>query len=194
MATGLNPQKNQFVYQLPTDFVPNDIETKYKSFLTREHSMYNNIVDYLNSAIMGVDIPSMNFPTVEQNARYGKKINFRGGTAPYDTFTRDFKIRFKAVDNFMNYFILQDIMMFHYINVDAIFVQPFTISILDKNRDEMFKYVLREITVTGLVGKDLGYEKTDQEFDTFDLSFVANFIDWEYVGNKTTPNLIKIPL
>jgi hypothetical protein len=194
MAIGLNPQKNQFVYQLPTDFVPADIEAKYKDFIVRNQSIYNSVLDYLNGAILGVDIPAMTFPTAEQNARYGKKITFRGGTAPYDTFSRDFKIRFKAIDNFMNYFILQDIMMYHYININAIFINPFMIEILDKNRDVQFRYVLREVTVTGLVGKDLGYEKTDQEFDSFDLSFVVNFVDWEYVANKKEPLLIKVPL
>lgn len=115
MALSLNPQKNRFIFQLPADFVPQSIEHKYKDFIVRNHSVYATILDYLNSTIMNIDLPAMEFPTSEQTTRYGKKITYRAATAPYDTITRDGKIRFKSVDNFFNYFILQDILMYHLI-------------------------------------------------------------------------------
>lgn len=194
MALSLNSQNNQFLFQFPTDFIPNSIEHKYKDSLIRNHSVYSNILDYINASIMNVDVPSLDFPTVEQTTRYGKKITFRGGTSPYDVLKRDGSIRLKSVDNHFNYFILQDILMHHYINVNQIFVKPFQISILDKNQDELFKYYLKEIVFSSLNGREYGYEKTEFKFDTFDLGFKVNFIDWEYVANKKEPILLKIKL
>lgn len=194
MALSLNPQKNHFVFQLPADFVPNSIEQKYKDFIVRNHSVYATILDYLNASIMNIDLPAMEFPTSEQVTRYGKKIAYRGATAPYDTITRDGRIRFKSVDNHFNYFILQDIVMYHYINIAEMFVKPFQISVLDKNNDEMFRYLLREVIVTSISGREMGYEKTQFDFDTFDVAFKVNFIDWEYVAGLKQPTLVKIKL
>lgn len=194
MSLSLNPQKNNFVFQLPFDFVPKSIEYKYKDFIVRNHSVYGTILDYLNSSIMSIDLPAMEFPTSEQVARYGKKITYRAATAPYDTITREGRIRFKSADNHFNYFILQDVLMYHYININEIFVKPFTISVLDKNKDEMFRYLLREIVMTGIGGREMGYEKTAFDFDTFDITFKVNFIDWEYVAGIKEPVLVKIKL
>lgn len=194
MSLSLNPQKNNFVFQLPSDFVPNSIEHKYKDFIVRNHSVYSTILDYLNSSIMSIDLPSMVFPTSEQITRYGKKITYRSATAPYDTINREGKIKFKSVDNHFNYFIIQDILMYHYININAMFVNPFTINVLDKNKDEQFRYILREIVMTELSSRELGYEKTKFDFDVFDVSFKVNFIDWEYVAGVKEPVLLKIKL
>lgn len=194
MALSLNPQKNQFVFQLPVDFIPQSIEHKYKDFIVRNHSVYATILDYLNASIMNIELPAMEFPTVEQNTRYGKKITYRGAISPYDTITRDGRIRIKSVDNHFNYFIFQDILMYHYINIESIFVKPFQISVLDKNQDEMFRYVLREITFTQIGGRELGYEKTEFDFDQFDINFKVNFIDWEYIAGIKEPILVKVKL
>ena len=194
MALSLNPQKNQFVFQLPVDFIPKSIEQKYKDFITRNHSPFANILDYLNSSIMDIELPSMDFPTVEQTTRQGKKITYRSAVSPYDVIVRDGKIRIKSEDNHFNYFVFQDILMYHYINIDAIFVAPFQISVLDRNQDELFRYVLKEITFTQIAGRELGYEKTDFEFDTFDISFKVNFIDWDYIAGVKQPVLVKVPL
>jgi hypothetical protein len=194
MANSLNPQRSQFVFQLPVDFVPRSMEQKYKDFLVRNHIIHDSILDYLNSTIQSIDLPELTFPTVEQTTRYGKKIAYRAATAPYDTITREGRVRFKTVDNHFNYFVIQDILMYHYININEIFVKPFTINILDKNRDEMFRYKLTEVVITGMGGREMGNEKTDFEFDTFDISFKVNFIDWEYVAIKKEPILVKIRL
>lgn len=194
MAIGLNPQRNLFLFQLPADFVPREIELKYKDFIERNHSIFDSILDYLNQTIMGIEMPSLTFPTVEQTARYGKKIAFRGGQAPYDTISRDGRVRFKSIDSHMNYLIIQDILMFHYININSIFVNPFQILVLDKNNDVQFRYLLREVVMTSLVGREFGYEKTEQDFDTFDVTFKVNFIDWEYVPSIKQPILIHTKL
>lgn len=193
MALALNSQGSQFVYSFPVDFVPAELEKKYKNQLERTHSVFDDVIDYLNNTIQGINFPGLTFPTVVQTHKFGKEINYRAAKAPYDTYTREFTVDMESIDNKANYFMMQDILMWHYINTN-VFVNPFMILILDQNRQEQWRYELREVVMTEITASKFGYQETSQEKDVFSIKFKCNFIDNVYVPELNLPKLIKTKL
>ena len=110
MALALNSQHSQFAFSFPVDFVPSDIEKKYKSYLTRNQNIFDDVIDYLNNSIQQITFPGLTFPTAEQTHKFGKEISYRSAKAPYDIYTKDFTITMASIDNNANYFIMQDIL------------------------------------------------------------------------------------
>lgn len=194
MALGLNSQHNQFVFSFPIDFVPKDIQDKYKGHLTNTHSVYDDVVDYMNSTILSINFPGLTFPVSTQTHKFGKEIAYRAAQAPYDTYDREFTVKIESIDNHANYFMMQDILMFHYINTQALFVDPMTIIILDQNRDEQWRYELREIVFTKISPIEFGYQNAKQDLATFTVGFRCNFIDNVYVPDLKFPTLVKTKL
>jgi len=195
MAVSLNSQNNQFIFSFPTDFVPQELEIKYNERLERMHSIFSNIIDYLNNAILSVSFPGLTFPTTTaQTKRYGKEIVYKASKTPYDIYEKNFTIKVEAVDNFANYFMLQDILMWHYIHNDQMFVDPFLIQILDKNRVVDWQYELREIIFTKISSLNFAYSETDIKTSAFELGFTCNYIDFVYTSDLKLPNLIKTKL
>jgi len=194
MATSLNSQNNQFVFSFPTDFVPKELQIKYKERLERMHSVFDDVIDYLNNSILSVTFPGLNFKTSEQIKRYGKTINYRSAQAPYDTYTNDVVIKLESVNNNANYFMLHDILMWHYVNTQNMFVNPFLIQILDQNRVINWQYEFREIIFTKISPITFSYAETDVKVNSFDLSFKFNYLDFIYIPEIKMPNLIKTKL
>ena len=195
MAASLNSQNNQFVFSFPTDFVPRELQVKYKERLERMHSIFSDIIDYLNNSILGISFPGLEFPTTTaQTRRYGKEIVYKSSKAPYDIYTKNFSIKLESVDNYANYFIIQDILMWHYIHNNSMFVNPFLIQILDKNRAVNWQYAIREIVFTKLGSLNFAYSETEIKASTFEIGFTCNYIDFEYMPDLKMPSLIKTKL
>lgn len=176
----LNSINDLFVFNFPTEFVPESIEKKYKPLLENYKKPYPDILSYLNSAVKDINFPGMNFPKVSQKKYYGKERNFRGATSPYDVYAKDINITFKSVDSNINYFIIQDCLLWHYINGKT-FIDFITVTTLDKNRREVFKLVFSEIIPASLSDMRLGYQQKDGEQKEFTATMTYNFLDVEFI-------------
>ena len=194
MSANLNSQSNNIVFSLPKDFVPNEIEAKYKNFLKNTSQMYNTILDYLNSTITGINIPSGNMDVVEQTKYYGKKNRYRGSKAPYDLFDTTFIMKMKSVNNHANIIIFNEILMYYYISTDHIHIDQFTISILDENRNVLWTYMIDDIIFTQLAGFEFDFSKTDAEFKVVDIPFQYNkfYIDFDNGNTPVVPDKTKL--
>ena len=180
-----NSNNSQFVYNLPTNFVPDILEYKYRKHLQNYHLPFDSVVDYLNSTIKDIDLPALDFPVVGQTTKYGKKIGYRGSKSPYDVYTNKISVTFRSVNNHANYFIMRDCLMYHYINADSMFLDPFYVTILDIYFSENFSYNFKEIVPTGLTDCKLDYSDQENTEKTFSMSAVYNFLEIEYlVTNK----------
>jgi hypothetical protein len=158
------------------------------------HSVFDDVIDYLNNTIISVTFPGLTFKTSEQTKRYGKAINYRSSQAPYDVYGNDVTIKIESVHNNANYFILQDVLMWHYINTQNMFVNPFLIQILDQNRVINWQYEFREIVFTKISSITFSYSETDMKPNTFEISFKYNYIDFVYVPELKLPSLVKTKL
>jgi hypothetical protein len=176
-----NSNNSQFVFCLPTDFVPDVLEYKYRKHLQNYHLPFETVVDYLNSSIKEFDMPSLTFQTVEQTTRYGKKIGYRGGGSPYDVYNNKLNITFRSINNHANYFIMRDCLMYHYINSSNIFVSPFLVYVLDFYYNENFIYTFKELIPTGLTDFKLAYHDQDNDEKIFSVTAIYNYLEIEYL-------------
>jgi hypothetical protein len=178
----LNSASGQFVFNLPTDFVPQEISETYQPLLEKNWVQYENVIDYLNSTIKEVSSPGLSIDTAEQMRMRGKKVNYKPSTNVQDIVSsRQLDITFREVDQGLNYWIMYDIFIKHYLDTEYIkFVPPFTITAVDIHRDAIYDLKFREIILVSLSENRFSYN--DQAFDekTFSLTVNFNWYDIEF--------------
>jgi hypothetical protein len=180
-----NSNLDNFIFNFPTDFVPDELEERYKVHLKNFHKPYDTVLDYMNSQILDITVPAMTFPTVDQKKWNGKEKVYRGALSPYDVYNRDFNVTMKSVDFNIPYFIMQDIMLYHYMKNGKSYLEPFNITILDEERREHFKIILSELVPVGLSDTRLAYNIKNVDLQTYTVSFKYNFTDIEYIPKLT---------
>ena len=94
--------------------------------------LYENVLDYLNSTIKSINLPGISFDTPQQMLVRGKVRKFKPATNVQDILTtHEATVNFRSVDSDLNYWILFDIIIKHYLNTDTNFLKPFSISVVD---------------------------------------------------------------
>ena len=182
----LNSQSNQFIFNLPSDFVPKEISTTYEPILEKNWSQYDNIVDYLNSTIKSVSFPGISIDTPEQHLMRGKTRNYYPAKNVNDIFTtHELPITFASVDSDLNYWIMTDILMKHYLNVYDLYINPLVMDVIDIHRDVL--YSIKFFEIIGVSISDLMFDYSQQKVNQkeFTVTFKFNFIDIEFNLNKS---------
>ena len=57
----LSSQSSQFIFNLPANFLPNEVLETYTPILEKNWVQYENVVDYINSTIKSVSFPGLSF-------------------------------------------------------------------------------------------------------------------------------------
>lgn len=178
----LSSQGNQFVFNLPSDFIPQKLIERYKVILEKNHIQYENVIDYLNSTIQSVTLPGISFDLVKQVYPRGKERFYKPAINVQDIITnRELNIDFRSVDSHLNYFIIYDIVNKHYLDVDNLYLNPFMLTCVDIHRDAIYRIFFREIILKSLSDMTFNYSKFNMSESTFTLTFNYNFYDIEFV-------------
>lgn len=173
-----NSMNDRFHFNFPSTFVPQSIEDKYKIYLENFRKPFTSVLDYINSTILDVNIPALTFPTVSQKTMYGKEKSYRGSKSPYDVYNRTFTINMKSVDDHLSYFMMEDILMYHFTS-ENIYTDDFTVRILDKDMGEMFRIYIRQIIPEGLSDLRIGNNQKNMDITIYTVSFKFNKNDKE---------------
>ena len=177
----LNSQSSQFVFQLPSDFVPSTMNERYKKFLEKNWIAYENTVDYLNSTIKGIDFSGLSIDTSTRTEFKSKKRDYKPTKNFYDLVsTNEINIEFRRADSDINYWLLSSVFKYYYAS-DKEYLEPFYISVLDINRDEIYRIVLREIILKSLSEITFNYSDMGVEQKTFTLNISFNWHDVEFM-------------
>lgn len=182
----LSSQGSQFVFNLPQDFIPQEILNSYTPLLEKNWVQYENVLDYLNSTIKSINLPGINFDTPQQMLIRGKVRNFKPATNVQDIITtREATVNFRSVDSDLNYWILFDIIIKHYLNTDNNWLNPFTISAVDIHRDAIYTIYLKEVIIKTI--SDLQFDYSQQKINTkeFTMTLLFNFYDIEFNLDKS---------
>lgn len=182
----LNTLNNQFHINLPIDFVPEELEDRYIRYLKSKNKIYSTVKDYLDSTCKNITYPGMEFPTVsnEQNLSR-KKIKWKTVGNVYDLFDKEMTITFNDVDSKTNYLIMQDILTNHYLNTDIAYDQNILVTVIDENRNALYHIQYRSVIWTGISPNTFSFGEQLVESKTFDLNFTYNYIDIQWVLDKT---------
>lgn len=178
----LTSQSSQFIFNLPQNFVSNEIIEAYKPVLEKNWIQYENIIDYLNSAIKSVNFPGITFEMPEQIRMRGKVRSFKPSKNVQDILTtRELQVTFRSVDADLNYWIIFDLINKHYLDVENAFVNPFTITAVDIHRDALYVIKFQEIVLRSLSDNNFNYSQQKVRDKEFTLTFHFNFYDIEFL-------------
>ena len=180
-------QNNQFFFNLPIDFVGEDIEEKYKLLLEKNFIQYDSVIDYINSTIKEIIIPSFQMESSMQHIKRGKEIYWKDAKNVFDNFTRELDITFRAVDSYLNYFMLLDVIKEFNLNTDLQYIPYFQVHILDKDGDILYTILYKEILLKSISEVRLSYNLTDFSEKTFTVTFLYNFLDITYNVDDEEP-------
>ena len=182
----LSSQNNQFVFNLPSDFLTPDVVSSYKPLLEKNWIQYENVLDYINSTIKSVNFPGLNFPTPEQHIIRGKRISYKPATNVQDILTiPELTVTFRSVDADLNYWLIYDIFIKHYLDTEHLFVNPFIITAVDIHRDAIYAIKFYQIIVTSLSENLFDYSQQKVNAKEFTMTIKFNFIDIEFLLNET---------
>lgn len=194
----ISAQNNQFIFNLPIDFIEPYLYEQFQKLLEKNFIPYDSVIDYINSTIKEVVFPSASFENKEQRLRRGKVVGWKDSKSVFDTFTNELDITFRAVDSYLNYFILLQVLVEFYLNNDKEQIPMFNLEILDKDGNLIYTIIFEEILLKSIGELRLGYQMYDIGEKTFTITFRYNFIDirWELNDDdlETSKSIFDIPI
>ncbi len=172
----LNSRNNLFNFQFPRTFIPKEVADKYKKYLNR---MPGNIItepiDFVNYSIQGINVPGISFDPVTQNNNDGTTRYFRGATPIQNLIERQFSVTMQSLDGFINYWIMQDTLLYYY---SKGVVEPFTndikLQLMDGEGIHLVSVVFEKPIMNSISELDLNMSQNIAEFNTFDINFYYN--------------------
>jgi hypothetical protein len=182
----LSSQNSQFVFNLPSDFIPQEIINSYSPILKKNWIQYDNVIDYLNSTIKSITYPGLQIETPEQKLVRGKIRAYKPSKNVQDILaSRDIQVVFRSVDSDLNYWICYDIFTKHYLDTDHLFINPFTLTAIDIWRDGIYKIKFFELIAISLSENIFNYSQQKIQSKEFTMTFKFNFTDIEFLLNKS---------
>jgi len=173
----LNAQNNQFIFQFPIDFINTQLYEKFQKVLDNNHIPYDNALDFINSTIKEIVFPSMSFDAGSMTYWKSKKIEWKEAGNVFDKFQNELDIQFKAVDSYINYFMLIEILIEYYLNNDHPYIPYFSLQILDKHGNLVYTVLFKDIIFKSISEARLSYYQQDASEKTFSITFRYNWID-----------------
>jgi hypothetical protein len=182
----ISSQNSQFVFSLPSDFIPQEIINTYTPILQKNWIQYENVVDYLNSTIKSINYPGLTVETPQQNLIRGKIRAYKPAKNVQDILTsREIQVVFRSVDSDLNYWITYDIFTKHYLDTDHLYINPFKLTAIDIWRDGIYEIKFFEVIAVGLSENLFNYSQQKVQAKEFTLTFKFNFTDVEFLLNKS---------
>lgn len=182
----LSSQNSQFIFNLPQAFLKPEVINTYTPILEKNWVQYENVIDYLNSTIKGVNFPGISFDLVKRIEVRGKERFLKPAKNVQDiTTTHDLTVTFRSVDSDLNYWLMFDIISKHYLDVDNAFLEPFTITCVDIHRDAIYVIRFYEIIVKSLSDNTFNYSQQKVNAKEFTITFHFNFYDIEFLLNQS---------
>ena len=182
----LSSQASQFIFNIPQSFLKPEIIDTYTPILEKNWVQYENVIDYLNSTIKGVNFPGISFELVKRIEVRGKERYLKPAKNIQDIpTTHDLTVTFRSVDSDLNYWLMFDIMSKHYLDVDNAFLEPFTITCVDIHRDAIYVIRFYEIILKSLSEITFNYSQQKVNAKEFTITFHFNFYDIEFLLNQS---------
>lgn len=182
----LSSQSSQFVFNLPSDFLPQEVVTTYKPILEKNWIQYESVIDYLNSTIKSISYPGLNLNLPEQTLWHGKKRSYKPATNINDIVTtREFTVDFRSVDSDLNYWLGVDILAKHYLDVLNLYINPFTLTAVDIHRDAIYQIKFYEIIAMSIGDLKFDYSQQKVNPKEFNMTFKFNWFEVEFLLNKS---------
>lgn len=182
----LSSQNSQFIFNMPANFLKPEILQTYTPVLEKNWVQYENVIDYINSTIKGVNFPGISFDMPKQITVRGKERYFKPAKNIQDiTTTHELTVTFRSVDSDLNYWLMFDILSKHYLDTDNAFLDPFTITSVDIHRDAIYVIRFYELILKGQSDNTFNYSQQKVNAKEFTVTFHFNFYDIEFLLDQS---------
>lgn len=210
MTLSLSPRFDLFRFNLPKDFLPQEIQEKYSLVINQNPGVFTSPIDYLNESIQSFHLPGFTGLTMEQtqhefneniqprSERHGEggsslgrlgrirvepqhQVVYKSAGNPLDKLEKEFKVTFRMNQGLYNYFMLYET-IFHYFlkDIDRPSDPVLYIEILDETGARTGRVKLIDCHIDGIDGLDGNFDKTIRDVGTFDIVFKFNNIKIEF--------------
>ncbi len=182
----LNNLSNQFIIRFPRNFFYPEIHERWEPIIKRLKLPYENLEDFMSSAVQSLNFPAIDLNPVEQGQQQFR-IAYRPGKELEPLFDKNLTFTFKLSEGFITYWILfEQIEIFTQLyDAKKPFWEPLYVSFLDHHGFELVAFSFDKIIPTALSQFDISYATTAAEFNTFTLNLRYNrFQIKRRIGNK----------
>ena len=174
----LNSKQCQFILLFPPNFFADSIKEKYRNYYKRLMLPYREIDEFMSSTVQSVDFPGMTIEGPQQIRMYGAQQEFKGSKPIKDLIRREFTVKFKLTDGFMNYFIYMDnALSFLDFDNSTQYFDTFTIGLLNNEGYLLNTLKLHKVLLNSISEFNLSYAEVSENFNTFESKFT--YMDWD---------------
>lgn len=176
----LSSRNNLFLMQFPKEFVPKEIEDRYRPYLNRiPGNLITRCIDLINYTVQGVTLPGVSYNVQQQTFVYSRQINWRDSVTEQQVLAKDVNVTFQLIDGFLNYWLMMDIYDYWYKFSTA---QPWlpnghVLRFLDSEGNIMMSVGLGRMLFNEMGGLELSHSSNTPDFQTFDCGFTFNDLD-----------------
>jgi hypothetical protein len=171
---------NQFVFNLPDDFIPEELEKDYLTLIKNFRSIYKTVIDYLNSTILSISFPGLTLKTVSNPQITKRKIlKYKSVDNIHDLYDETVTITFLNTDSNLNYFIMQNIISSNYLNVQKTYDKPVMVTTVDKDRKGIFQIKYNDVMFLSVSDNTFSNNDSSIQNKNFTVTFTYNLINTE---------------
>lgn len=172
----INSRNNLFNFRFPRTFIPKEVADKYRKYLNRmPGNLVTEPIDFINYSIQGIQLPGISFDPVTQAPNDGTTTYHRGSIPIQNTIERQFTVELQLLDGFINYWILQDTLLYYYAKTTKEpFVGDLKLQILDAEGIHVMSAVFEKPILNSITDLELNMSSNIAEFNTFSLNFFYN--------------------
>lgn len=177
----LNSRNNTYDFRFPRKFIPDEVAEKYRKYLSKipGNLMYEPI-DFVNYSIQGLNVPGISFDPITQNDWDGTTRYHRGAAPIQNLVERQFTITMQLLDGFINYWIMQDTLLYYYArSTEEAFTQDITLRVLDAEGASVAYFKFENPIMNSIGELNLNMSDNVAEFSTFEVTFYYNKINLE---------------
>lgn len=171
-------KNNLFYLRLPVSFVPKEIDDKYSTLLKLHQCPFKSVVEFLNSLIINVSFPSVDYEMVTQEHARAPR-NYRGGTDVHRAFSKQIDIDIRLTEGYLSYFMFYDLFMYWNDNEDVSnkYINDLVVKTLDIRGNEMATLEYKEVLLKSVGELNLSFSENDPSFKNFTVTFLSNILD-----------------
>lgn len=174
----LNTKHNQFVLLFPPDFYTTAIQEKYKMYHNQLLIPYDKVDEFMSSTIQSVDFPGWTMEGPQQIRPLGAEQEFKSSKPVKDLIKREFTVKFKLADGFMNYFLFfENAIDFLDFNNAKQYFDTMTLGLMGNEGYLLAILNFHKILLNGMSEFSLSYSAVGDDFNTFDAKFT--YMDWD---------------
>jgi len=175
----LNSRNNTYDFRFPRNFIPDEVADKYRKYLAKiPGNIMAEPIDFVNYSVQGLNVPGISFDPVTQNDWDGTTRYHRGSQPIQNTVERQFTVTMQLLDGFINYWIMQDTLLYYYSRGTKVpFTQDLTLRVLDAEGASVAFFKFENPIMNSINELTLNMSDNVADFSTFEVTFYYNKID-----------------